>query len=77
MALLNRHKDYWTTTTAVTGTYWDNHYNYNIYSDYLLYNGGRILGIDPAAPAAKPKKSSFENKLQDEIDSWLDIFKEN
>jgi len=57
-----------TAISSTTDTSWYTAYDYNHYS----------LRVDPyILPEAKPKKKTFEEELQSEIDDWLSIFKEN
>jgi len=71
MSLINN--EYWQgfdigATSATTTRGYSNHiYNNGIISDYLL----RIN------PVVKPKKKTFEEKMQSEVDDWLSIFKES
>lgn len=76
MAIINNYfTDYdlaTTSTSTSTGTYWNTPY-------YDAYNKGYISKAyyTNYIGEAKPKKKTFGDELQDEINDWLDIFKEN
>jgi len=60
-----------TTTTATSGWYANHMYNNGIISKAYFLETDRLI------PVAKPKKKTFEEELQNEIDNWLNIFEES
>jgi len=60
-------------TSTFTGTTWYNHYAFDVYNNRYVAENNIILAYDPAAPAT-PKKKTFEEKMQKEVDDWLSIF---
>jgi len=62
------------TASATSGWYSN---NYTMYNNGMLNREQLLVGMDHSLPEAKPRKKSFEDKLQDEIDDWLSIFKES